>query len=236
MKRSIFGLTKFEFPYRYKFPGQASGEITLFITRESLIVLLTRRAAVTLAALAILTTGWWFGAMLENFPVLAQSTVAIQTTALILASIFLIIGWWWVGIIWKKSIYIVTTSRIIKFVYTTPFNRHNFSLPLSEVVDTGAFSKGFIQAIFKLSTFTARSSAVSSGYATDDHEESRRINKKYFYIENISFAEDLQHYISKLQIVIKEHPDHLPSFRPFIPHLKGEDRKRFMKEYPEYWS
>jgi hypothetical protein len=69
--------------------------------------------------------------------------------------------------------------------------------------------------------------------ATDDGD---RINKKYFFIENIVIAEDLQHYINKLLYAFRHHHQHLPTFRPFIPHLKGEARKRFMAEYPEYWS
>ncbi len=101
------------------------------------------------------------------------------------------------------------------------------------IVDTGSYDKGFIQAFLKLGTFTARSSASSSGAATEDNS---RINKKYFYIENVSMVEDLQHYVSKLLSAFRKDQDRLITFRPFIPKLKGEARQRFMEQYPEYWS
>jgi hypothetical protein len=135
--------------------------------------------------------------------------------------------------LWKKSIFVLTTKRLTKFIYTTPFNRHNLSLPLEMIVDTGSYTKGFTQAFFRLGTFTARSSASSSGVATD---EVGRVNKKYFYLENISMAEDLQHYVSKLLRAQRQHSDRLDTFRPFIPHLKGEARKEFMAQFPDYWS
>lgn len=101
------------------------------------------------------------------------------------------------------------------------------------IVDTGSYTKGFIQAWLKLGVFTARSSATSSGVATDN---TSRINKKYYYIENVSCAEDLQQYINKLLSVFRQQPARLDRFRPFIPHLKGKARKKFMEDYPQFWS
>jgi hypothetical protein len=69
--------------------------------------------------------------------------------------------------------------------------------------------------------------------STDDGD---RVNKKYFYIENIAMAEDLQHYVNKLLQAFRYQRDKIESFRPFIPHLKGQKREAFMKQHPEYWS
>jgi len=229
---SIFTQSEFVFPYSYKFPGQASDERILFVTRENKIMFWTRLAGVIAAAVAIGIVGSSLGAVLQSV-VGSQVSSPIQVASLVFAVLFGSTGWWWISTLWQKSIMLITTQRLTKFVYTTPFNRHNLSLPLDMVVDTGSYTKGFTQALFKLGTFTARSSASSSGAATDDPD---RVNKKYFYIENVASAEDLQHYINKLLTSFRHAHERLSSFRPFLPNLKGEQRKQFMEQYPEYWS
>ncbi len=230
--QSIFSSTHFAFPYFYKFPGQASTERILYVTRESEMMLLFRRLTILIAALVIFLCGYYGGSIMGV--VLGSGAInAVQMSAAVIALVFFLLGWWWVTTLWKHSIAIITTSRLTKFVYTTPWNRHNLSLPLEMIVDTGAYSKGFVQAVLRLGTFTARSSASSSGAATDDPD---RINKKYFYIENISNFEDIHHYLHKVLLVYREDQSKLVNFRPFLPNLKGDARKEFMKSYPEYWS
>lgn len=228
---SIFTQSRFVFPYAYKFPGQASDERILFVTRENTVMLWYRRAGVVVAGLVIGVVGLMLGELLR--PTIGEAASMIALGAIMFGTVFSLIGWWWVTTLWQKSIMLVTTQRLTKFIYTTPFNRHNLSLPLDMIVDTGSYTKGFVQALFRLGSFTARSSASSSGSATDDPE---RINKKYFYIENVASAEDLQHYINKLLHAFRHANDRLPSFRPFIPNLKGDARKQFMEQYPEFWS
>ncbi len=228
----IFKVEDFEFPYLYKFPGQASDEQILYVTREHKIMLQFRRFFVVLIALILAVVGYsitgFIVTVMPSFPV---GSVNLIVTAI--AALEMSIGWWWVSALWKKSVAFVTTKRLKKIVYTTPFNKHSLSLPLEMIVDTGSYDKGFIQAFLKLGTFTARSSASSSGAATEDNS---RINKKYFYIENVAMVEDLQHYVSKLLSAFRKDQDRLVTFRPFIPQLKGEARQRFMEQYPEYWS
>jgi hypothetical protein len=228
----IFSARDFVFPYTYKFPGQATQERIMYVTRENAVMLLVRRIGVIAAAVAVVISGWLFAGLASD--ILGPAAQAsFQIASVVLSVTFAAIGWWWVTVLWKKSIAIVTTMRLIKFIYTTPFNRHNLSLPLDQIVDTGSYTKGFDQALFKLGTFTARSSASSSGAATDDPD---RVNKKYFYIENIAVAEDLQHYVSKLLYAFRQHHQHLDTFRPFLPNLKGDARKKFMEQYPDFWS
>jgi hypothetical protein len=102
------------------------------------------------------------------------------------------------------------------------------------IVDTGAYTKGFVSTFLGLGTFIARSSASSSGRATDDPS---RVNKKYFYIEHVKHAEDLQHYVSKVLAAFRQYPEKLANFRPFIPEMKGEVRAKFIRDnFPEFWS
>lgn len=228
----IFLAKVFSFPYDYKFPGQGSNERILFVTRENTVMLALRRLAVMATAVMVLGVGLAL-AQMASFAGAITLTTLIQGISVALAGIIASLGWWWTTQLWKMSLMLVTNQRLAKIIYTTPFNRHILSLPLDMIVDTGSYTKGFLQALFKLGTFTARSSAASSGVATDDNE---RVNKKYFYIENIAIAEDLQHYVNKLLYAFRHHHEHLATFRPFIPELKGEARKRFMEQYPEYWS
>lgn len=229
---SIFQEARFQFPYVYKFPGQGSDEHILYVTREHEVIYFVRQCVLVIASAFVFGTCFFFGQMLSEAVSPAVGGV-VQLFGAVVALIFLILGWWWISVLWKKSIAILTNKRLIKFIYTTPWNRHNLSLPLDMVVDTGAYSKGILQAMFKLGTFTARSSASSSGVATDDPG---RINKKYFYIENVGNAEDIHHYIHKVLFIFRQDWTKLEKFRPFLPHLKGEARKEFMKQYPEYWS
>jgi hypothetical protein len=234
----IFSQAQFKFPYRYKFPGQNTDEYILFVTRENSSMLWLRRAGVIITAGTLLIVGWVLGSLISRMGGVGPGAV-FQVASTALAALTLVVGYWWVSILWRKSIAIVTTKRLTKFIYTTPVNRHNLSLPLDMIVDTGAYSKGFFQALLRLGTFTARSAAAGTGYATDDERDQHgrlRINKKYFYIENIHAAEDLQHYVSKVLEAHRHKYQDLPSFRPFIPKLKGESRKEYMKQFPEYWS
>ena len=229
---NIFTVNHFQFPYLYKFPGQATDERILYITREHPLILAFRQFFIVITSLFLFSTGYIITAMLGSF--IGQSTVSlIQISATLVAIIFIIIGFWWTSVLWRKSIAVVTTKRLTKFVYITPWNHYNFSLALDMVVDTGAYDKGWLRAIIDLGTITARSSAVSSGVSTDDPS---RINKKYFYIDNIAHAEDLHHYLHKLLFAFRQDWSKLESYRPFIPNLKGDVRKEFMKQYPEYWS
>jgi hypothetical protein len=235
---SIFSLSKFEFPYRYKFPGQNTDEVILFVTRENVSMLRLRQAGAVATGLAMLVVGWGLGSAVNGFGMVEVGSL-LQMLAAIFSIVTIGLGYWWVTALWKKSVVLLTSKRFVKFIYTTPFNRHNLSLPLEMIVDTGAYNKGFFQAMLKLGTFTARSAAAGTGYAGDDEQSkggSMRVNKKYFYIENIAAAEDLQHYVSKLLEAHRHYKQHLPVFRPFIPHLKGDARAEYMKQYPEYWS
>ena len=230
--RDIFSIKEFKFPYTdYRFPGQASDEKILYIQRENPTILWWHRSLVILVSLLLFGMVAWISSLLKNNFGIKVPTI-IPTFIFFAAIGVAIFGWWWASALWKKSIGLITTKRLTKFIFTTPFNRHNFSLPLDMVVDTGAYRKGFKQAIFQLETFTARSSASSSGVSTADPT---RINKKYFYLENIKFAEDIQHYVNKLLYVFRHNLDQIQTFRPFI-HQKYGNREDLINKHPNYWS
>jgi len=229
---SLFSANHFTFPYHYKFQGQSSDERILYVTRESEIMHQVRLLSVVITSAFIFLVGV---AASVAFGMFLSKSLAFLVQILMsgFAILYLFLGWWWITSMWKKSLALITTRRLIKFIYTSPWNRHSFSLPLDMIVDTGAYSKGWLQALLKVGTFTARSSASSSGVATDDPS---RVNKKYFYIENVRNFEDINHYLQKVLFVFRQDYTKLDTFRPFLPDLKGNARKEFMKQYPEYWS
>ena len=143
-EQAIFTVERFEFPYLYKFPGQSSDERILFVTRESDVILIFRQVLTALTAGIIFIVGYAIAQMLRS--VIGNSVVMIELLSAVIAVGFGVAGFWWVTTLWRKSIAIITNKRLSKFIYTTPWNRHNLSLPLDMIVDTGAYSKGFLQA------------------------------------------------------------------------------------------
>lgn len=229
---SIFQVKKFMFPYdQNRFPGQATDERILYVTREHKLFFWLKMFSVLLLAIAIFLAFYVFSLAFKSIFV-NSSAAFLLPLALVMVGIFLAIGWWWTFNLWQKSLAILTDKRLLKIIYTTPFNHYNQSLPLETIVDTSCNNQGFIiglaQAVLKIGTLTARSSAASSGVATDDVS---RVNKKYFYLENIKYCEDLQQYLNKILSLLSRDPQALLNFRPFIPHLKGEARTKFLEEH-----
>lgn len=228
---TIFQIKNFTFPYdKHRFPGQASDERILYVTREHNLFLFIRMFFVLLTATATSLAFYVFSLAFKSI-FITSSMVFLFPLILIVVGGFAIIGFWWVYSLWQKSLAILTNKRLMKIVYTTPFNRYNQSLPLEMVVDTSCNNQGFFEGIthsfLQVGTLTARSSASSSGVATDDTD---RVNKKYFYLENIKYCEDLQQYLNKILSLFNRSPELLADFRPFIPYLKGEAREKFIAE------
>lgn len=222
MNHDIFTTAAFRFPYTHtQFPGQATDEEILYITREAPIILTIKRLGVIVIALVIIFGGTFLSIFLSQF--FSIETGSLQLVSFLIGSLFGTIGWWWVSVLWQKSLFILTNRRLTKFIYVTPWNRYNLSVTLDKIEDTGAYSRGYFEAFFKIGTLTARSSA-------GNREE------KYFFVTRIKAAEDLANYINKLLFIFHHNPQKLVKFRPFIPHLKGEHRKKFMEQHQEYWS
>lgn len=229
--QDIFQVKSFIFPYdKYRFPGQATDERILYVTREHKLFLFTKMFFVLLISVAIFLAFYVFSLAFKSIFV-TSSTIFLFPVVLIVVGAFAVIGFWWVYSLWRKTLAILTNKRLTKIVYTTPFNRYNQSLPLEMVVDTSCNNQGFFEGVahslLQVGTLTARSSASSSGVATDDTD---RVNKKYFYLENIKYCEDLQQYLNKILSLFNRSPESLANFRPFIPYLKGEAREKFIKE------
>jgi len=181
------------------FPGKAEDEKILYVTRESPVMLGYRLSIFTLAvAVAILA-----GSILVSVSgkTLGFAYGGIVLMLVLIGGVVLFGGLWWMREVYTRTMFIITTRRLTKFIHTTPWNRYQLSLPLDKVEDSGAYSKGYLQAIFKLGTFVARSSAG---------------NIKNFKIENILFAEDLHNWMNKLMFTFAKEQEKLDAFRPFV--------------------
>ena len=218
MIEKLIGAGEFRFPYDdFSFPGQHSEEKILFVTRESPKMLYLRLLGVVLAVGVMFVSGWY---AIKTVGVLIGLPSEVETRLmfywLVLSVLGLGFGVWWFSTLWKKSVFIITNRRLTKIIYTTPWNKYHLSLNLDKIVDGGAYRKGILQPLLGLGYFVARSSAG---------------NIKNFKIVNIDFAEDLHNYVTKLLYTFNNNKEKLDNFRPFIPYMKGEERRRFAPEY-----
>lgn len=214
----IFSVKHFQFPYKnLKFPGQHSEEILLFITREGEVMVKLKLAGAFLISLVALVLGI---SLFSWVKILGVSFTGIIPAFVALLFIFTVFILWWIYVVWRKTVFIITNRRLTKFIHTTPWSRYQMSLGLDQVSDTGAYQKGFFQMFTGLGYFVARSSAGAI---------------KNFKIINIGFAEDLHNYVNKLLFAFNEKKGELDKFRPFIPYLKGEARDEFVRKVaPEF--
>ena len=213
----IFKIKKFNFPYTdYRFSGQNEGERILFITRESEIMHKLRLGLLLGASLIAMILGFILVSLIEQY--IPQFTF-FKTLIIIVVGLFLVLGYFWIEETFRKSLFFITTRRLTKIIYTTPFTWYQFSLGLDEIQDTGSYGSTYIEALFKLGYFVARSGAGAI---------------KNFKIVNITYSQDLHNYANKLLFAFKHYPNRINEFRPFIPHLKAGEREELFKKYPEY--
>ncbi|RJR15825.1 hypothetical protein C4579_01235 [Candidatus Microgenomates bacterium] len=215
--KEILSASSFQFPYTdLHFPGLNTGERILFVTRESKVMLYIRLAMLTVVCVALFVLG---GVLVDLASSALYVSSTLWTALFVLLVIIAAIGYFWIYQTYKKSVFIITTRRLTKIIYTTPFTWYQFSLGLDEIQDTGSYASTFFEVLFRLGYFVARSGAGAI---------------KNFKIVNISFAADLHNYVNKLLYAFKHHSSRINEFRPFIPHVKGELRKELLKNYPDY--
>ena len=198
--QSIFEAADFDKNYEnIVFPGKAEDEKILYVTREAPMMLMVR---LTVFMLIVATTVLVGSLMIGNMGRMLEFEVGgMIAIVLLLGAIVMMGGLWWIAQVFNKTLFIITTRRLTKFIHTTPWTRYQMSLGLDKVVDSGAYGKGYLQALFGLGTFVARSSAG---------------NIKNFKIENIHFAEDLHNWMNKLMFIFNKSTSELDNFRPFV--------------------
>ena len=203
---SVFELSYFQPPYdQVTFPGKSEEERILYVTREAPVFLGLRLGRFSLAIAVLLVVGSWLLKQISG--VVGWSYGWLVGWWLAVGALVMFGGLWWIWQVYKKTVFIITTRRLTKFIHTTPWTRYQLSLGLDKVVDSGAYSKGYFQALFGLGTFVARSSAG---------------NIKNFKIVNIEHAEDLHNWMNKLMFTFNKNVEELDKFKPFIAKKKGQ--------------
>ena len=204
--QNIFEINEFVAPYKdLSFPGMAEDEKILYATRESPIMMGLRLANFSIVISVLVAVG--ASLLVVSGRMLKFEPTGIVTLLTVLGLVILLIGLWWIWQVYRKTVFIITTRRLTKFIHTTPWNRYQMSLGLDKVEDSGAYSKGYAQAMFGLGTFVARSSAG---------------NIKNFKIVNIQYAEDLHNWMNKLMFTFNKEQEKLDNFRPFAAKPKGK--------------
>jgi len=202
---SVFELDYFQPPYeKVTFPGKSEEEKILYITRESPIFLGFRLISFSLVVAISMLVGAWLVVLGGKW--LNLNDWFWLGAIFVLGAMVMFGGLWWIWQVYRKTLFIITTRRLTKFIHTTPWTRYQMSLGLDKVVDSGAYSKGYLQAWFHLGTFVARSSAG---------------NIKNFKIINIEYAEDLHNWMNKLMFTFNKETEKLDEFRPFVAKKRG---------------
>lgn len=204
--QNILDSVDFQPPYdQMIFPGKAEDEKILYVTREAPIMLGVRLSVFCLVVAVTMVVGTIMMSYSAN--VIGFNPGILISLIILLGGVVMFGGMWWIWRVFQKTMFIITTRRLTKFIHTTPWTRYQMSLGLDKVVDSAAYTKGYGQSIFGLGTFVARSSAG---------------NIKNFKIENIHFAEDLHNWMNKLMFVFAKETDKLDGFRPFSAKKIGE--------------
>lgn len=204
--QSVFEAVDFQAPYtEVTFPGKAEEERILYVTRESAVLMGVRIMFFSLVISVLLAIG--AALVVITGRSLGFDAGMIVLILVVLGLLVMLGGLWWIYQVYRKTVFIITTRRLTKFIHTTPWNRYQMSLGLDKVEDSGAYSKGYLQAFFGLGTFVARSSAG---------------NIKNFKIVNIHFAEDLHNWMNKLMFTFNKEQEKLDEFRPFAAKRAGE--------------
>jgi hypothetical protein len=215
--REILNTQLFTFPYTdLHFPGMNTGEKILFVTRESQKMVRLRLVGLVIVMAVLFLLSQLLLSLVRSF---FPGITLFQIIPFVVFGIGCFGGYWWITETFRKSVFIITTRRLTKIIYTTPFTWYQFSLGLDEIADTGSYSSSYLEALLGLGYFVARSGAAAI---------------KNFKIENIEYSADLHNYVNKLLYAFKHHPDKVDTFRPFVPFVKGERRKEMMKNFPEY--
>ncbi len=204
--QNILEVAEFEAPYTgFIFPGKAEDEKILYVTREAPLMIGVRMTIFSLIVAIAMVIGTILISYTGKAVGVDMSLVAV--VIILLGAIVMFGGMWWMWMVYKKTMFIITTRRLTKFIHTTPWTRYQMSLGLDKVVDSAAYGKGYLQSIFGHGTFVARSSAG---------------NIKNFKIENILFAEDLHNWMNKLLFVFNKEQEKLDGFKPFVAKVIGQ--------------
>ena len=190
----------------FRFPGQQTDEIILYVTRMHLFALIKNIFLITLGFGVIAFSV----AIITNFTAISLQLASMLVIVLILTVIFWLFASWWAFKVFRNTYFVITDRRLVKLGYTTPFTRYQSSLNLSEIQDSAATSKKIIEQILNIGTFYARSSAAAL---------------RDFWFEYLEYHVDVHNYINKLLYILRTNPkgaEELKNFRPFIPKPAGK--------------
>ena len=168
--KNIFTVDQFMFPDSYTFPGKQDNEEVIFATREDKKILTYRRGVVILVALIIVG----FGSVLP-FEKIRSGLTAI-------AALELFIGWFCISYLWKRNVVIVTSERIVQFIYKTVLLNESTDLLPNEISGFQIVTDSQLATQFKLQTLII---------------QSKNKLKKDICVKNIPDAKDLEKFLEK---------------------------------------
>lgn len=184
----------------FVFDGQQAQERVLYTIRAAP---LAKRLTFT----KVLVLSIFFGLVLYSI----ATIVPLLTNFLRLLAIFIPlmvmgIGVWWTAKIFDTDRTYLTDRRIIRFDVVTPFVTAKRALFWSEALKAKGFAPNLFYKFMKIGTLVVEPQTAQN--------ENVRVSDVYYY-------EDLANYIDKILFTVKNQPEEMASFKPFVPKPKG---------------
>ena len=139
MMQNILELPEFSPPYdQMVFPGKAEDEKILYVTRESPMMLMARLVGFSLVVAVAVFVGALLSANIGK--TLGFEYGGLIAIILLIGAVVMFGGMWWIYRVFNKTMFIITTRRLTKFIHTTPWTRYQMSFGLDKVVDSASYS------------------------------------------------------------------------------------------------
>lgn len=187
------------------FPGQQTDERILYYSKPHPAVKYLSFVKIMSFGLLVLFA---FQIIAFNLPNFAS---IFKMAGLILTTILIIIGLWWVHATHENQEVYITDRRIVKLSPLSPFHRTTRTLFWDEAVKSKTYYKNpFLERILGIGSI-------------EIHARSQ--DKDNVDINNLIYHEDLANYIDKILYTYKTNPADLKNFKEFIPKPRGQRDK-----------
>lgn len=184
------------------FPGQQSDEKVLYHTKPVKAVKYVSFAKIILVGLLVLFA---FQVVALNLSPIASF---VKLAGLILTTVLIAVGIWWVNSTHQGTDIFVTDRRFVKFSAISPLHKTTRALFWDETVKAKSYHKN---AIWE------KLLGVGS---IEIHARSQ--DKDNIDVDHLIFHEDLANYIDKILYTYKSKPGELANFKEFVPKPRGK--------------
>lgn len=187
--------------FRPEFKGQQEDELILYHTKP-------HSSMKYLNIGLVIAGGLFLVFLLQLFVAFVPAALSgLENLAVVVVASVIAIIVWWINETYKRTDLYITDRRIVKFSPTVPYRRTMRTIFWDDAIKAKTFYQNAILGAIL---------GVGSVEVEGRHESDNII------MDNISYHEDLGHYIDKILFVYKNKPGDLRDFKKFIPKPAGK--------------